>query len=140
MSIDLINANGSHWKTSLNRWGSILLIARERGWITAGTILYKESDDVSGLNIVNINGIEAMFVETSGDRAHVFEATKRSQEIYEEWDISDYFSNSGQVITALDAANLADAIAKAGKKGDFGEWDGYHELISFLKEGECMIW
>ena len=142
MSVDLTNKFGGHWKTSTHGWIELLILAGENGWFPDGTVMYKRSGIHPELNTIHIGGEFTLVVlDGPGDIAASFEDTIRSNELDPNWDGMDYDSNSGQIITAQDAYNLADGFALALNSSEWSNENREHiqKLISLLRAGECRI-
>ena len=114
MSVSLGRRDGCFSCSNLY-WSFYLGVASNYGWESAGTK-------------PNIGYIQVLAEGKPDPGAYV-------QELVNEWQ-GGYSSNDAQIITAEDAANMADALEKANN--DYPEQD-FSELIDFLRGGSCVV-
>jgi hypothetical protein len=90
MGFDIVNWGYFNWVN----WCALLEVAFRCGWEPAGTIMARR-DEKGNVKIVGL-----------------YEKVYGREEDSLDWD-GDYFCNEGQLVTAEDAANLADALERA---------------------------
>ncbi len=104
MGMDLSNRHGDGFRFTIFSWADMLDLAMTHGWKPQGTQPWEPEDEYD--------------CSWSGGDPPT-------------WD-GGYSSNDGQVVTASDSRNLADALQKA-------QPEKFEEFIQFCRQGEFRI-
>lgn len=167
MSVGLTD-RGRHLGLGSSAWCRVLLLAYDYGWRPEGTYATDWNDGADEVEEPSPSELAgaAQLIPGSDETRAAFEGavssfSEQAPEIEMQWRGYDYSSNDGQLVSETDAANLAEALARAlaphgdheaipagARSGraaapDRAGTEEHHvlrEVIAFCRAGGFAIW